>query len=86
MCPAFADSVDPDRLASEEDNWSGTALFVIQCVLVSKFISKVWIKWSSWLGLWRWAWRLGLFGVAGVDTLQSLYRNAGRVQSINSVS
>ena len=28
--PAFANSVDPDQLASEEANWSGSALFVIQ--------------------------------------------------------
>ena len=32
MCPAFANSVDPDQLASEEANWSGSALFVIQYV------------------------------------------------------
>ena len=30
MCPAFANSVDPDQLASEEANWSGSALFVIK--------------------------------------------------------
>ena len=30
--PAFANSVDPDQLASEEANWSGSALFVIQYV------------------------------------------------------
>ena len=29
--PAFANSVDPDQLASEA-NWSGSALFVIQYV------------------------------------------------------
>ena len=28
--PVFANSVDPDQLASEEANWSGSALFVIQ--------------------------------------------------------
>ena len=27
--PAFANSVDPDQLASEEANWSGSALFAI---------------------------------------------------------
>ena len=32
MCPAFANSVDPDQLASSEANWSGSALFVIQYV------------------------------------------------------
>ena len=30
--PAFANSVDPDQLASEEANWSGSALFAIQYV------------------------------------------------------
>ena len=30
ICPAFANSVDPDQLASEEANWSGSALFAIQ--------------------------------------------------------
>ena len=30
MYPAFANSVDPDQLASEEANWSGSALFVIK--------------------------------------------------------
>ena len=28
--PAFANSVDPDQLASVEANWSGSALFAIQ--------------------------------------------------------
>ena len=28
----FASSVDPEQLASEEANWSGSALFVIQYV------------------------------------------------------
>ena len=31
-CPVFANSVDPDQLASEEANWSGSALFVIPYV------------------------------------------------------
>ena len=30
--PKIANSVDPDELASEEDNWTGSALFVIQYV------------------------------------------------------
>ena len=30
--PAFANSVEPDQLASEEANWSGCALFVIKYV------------------------------------------------------
>ena len=32
MNPVFADSVDPDHLASEEANWSGSALFAIKYV------------------------------------------------------
>ena len=31
--PAFANSVDPDQIASEEANWSGSALFAIKCVI-----------------------------------------------------
>ena len=30
--PAFANSVDPDQLASEEANWSGSSLFAIKYV------------------------------------------------------
>ena len=30
--PVIANSVDPDQLASEEANWSGSALFVIKYV------------------------------------------------------
>ena len=29
-CPVLANSVDPDQLASEEANWSGSALFATQ--------------------------------------------------------
>ena len=28
--PVFANNVDPDQLASEETNWSGSALFAIK--------------------------------------------------------
>ena len=31
-CPVLGNSVDPDQLASEEANWSGSALFVIKYV------------------------------------------------------
>ena len=33
-CPVLANSVDPDHLASEEADWSGSALFVIKYVNV----------------------------------------------------
>ena len=31
-CPVLANSVDPDQVASEEANWSGSALFAIKYV------------------------------------------------------
>ena len=31
-CPVLAKSVDPDQLASEEADWSGSAMFVIKYV------------------------------------------------------
>ena len=31
-CPVLANSVDPDQLASEEANWSRSALFAIKYV------------------------------------------------------
>ena len=40
-CPVFANSVDPDQLASEEANWSGSALFVIKYM---NFSQKIQIK------------------------------------------
>ena len=40
-CPVLANSVDPDQLASEEANWSGSALFVIKYL---NFYQKTRIK------------------------------------------
>ena len=34
-CPVLANSADPDQLASEEANWSGSALFVIKYMYVN---------------------------------------------------
>ena len=31
-CPVLTNSVEPDQLASEEANWSGSALFAIKYV------------------------------------------------------
>ena len=31
-CPVLANSVDPDQFASEEANWFGSALFIIEYV------------------------------------------------------
>ena len=45
--PAFANSVDPDQLASEEANWSGSALFAI------KYVNLYQQPWSSDLTGWK---------------------------------
>ena len=44
--PVFANSVDPNQLASEEANWSGSKLFAIKFV---KFIATIRIKQADWL-------------------------------------
>ena len=49
---AFANSVDPDQLASEEANWSGSALFAIHYVnLYQQSGSRNLIGWPSELGV-----------------------------------
>ena len=51
ICPAFANSVDPDQLASEA-NWSGFALFVIQYVnLHEQTGSSYMIGWKLEVGV-----------------------------------
>ena len=61
-CPVLANSVDPDQLASEEANWSGSALFVI------KYVNFYQIPGSSNLaGNEKWAWHLDLFSKARVN-------------------
>ena len=57
MCPSFANSVDPDQLASEEANWSVSALFVIKYVN----LYQTWIKQSDWLKI------RNLFSMASVN-------------------
>ena len=44
---AFANSVDPNQLASEEANWSGSALFAI------KYVNLYLQPWSSNLNGWK---------------------------------
>ena len=57
-CPGLANSVDPDQLASEEANWSGSALFVIKYVdFYQKPGSSNLIGWKLEVGV---AWQ-GLF-------------------------
>ena len=51
-CPVLANSVDPDQLASEETNWSGSALFVIKYVnFYQKPGSSNLIGWKLEVGL-----------------------------------
>ena len=45
--PAFANSEDPDQLASSEANWSGSALFAI------KYVNLYQQPWSSNLIGWK---------------------------------
>ena len=52
MYPAFANSVDPDQLASEEANSFGSALFIIKYVnLYQKPISRKLIGWKLEVGV-----------------------------------
>ena len=43
--PTFENSVDPDQLASEEANWSGSALFVIENVnlFINNLDQVIWL-------------------------------------------
>ena len=50
--PCFANNVDPDQLASEEANWSGSALFVIQYVnLYQQSVLSNLIGWKLEVGM-----------------------------------
>ena len=50
--PVLTNSVDPDRLASEEDNWSGSAVFVIKYVtFYQKHGSSNLIGWKLEVGV-----------------------------------
>ena len=44
--PNFANSVDPDQMASEEAIWSGSTLFVIQFVNLNENI--IWCNLIGW--------------------------------------
>ena len=51
-CPVLANSVDPNQLASEEANWSGSALFVIKYVnFYQKPVSRNLIGWKLEVGM-----------------------------------
>ena len=50
--PDFANSVEPDQLASVEANWSGSALFAIKCVnLYQQSGSSNLIGWKLEMGV-----------------------------------
>ena len=48
MYPVFTNSVDPDQLASEEANWSGSALFAIKYVNMYKKLDQVMWLAENW--------------------------------------
>ena len=51
-CSILANSVDPDQLASEEANWSGSALFVIKYLnLYEQLESSNLIGWKLEVGM-----------------------------------
>ena len=51
-CPVLTNSVDPDQWASEEANWSGSALFVIKYVnFYQNLRSNNLIGWKLEVGL-----------------------------------
>ena len=50
-CPVLANSVDPDQLASEEANWSGSALFVIKMRISIKNLKSNLIGWKLEVGV-----------------------------------
>ena len=51
ICPAIANNVDPDQLASEEANWSGSALFAIKYMnFYQQFGSSNLIGWKLEVG------------------------------------
>ena len=55
--PVLANSVDPDQLAFEEANWSGSALFVIKYVnFYQKLGSSNLIGWKLEVGIIYSAW------------------------------
>ena len=54
ICPAFANCVDPDQLASEEANWSGPTLFVIKYVTLFQqpgssiiWLAEIYLAWHG---------------------------------------
>ena len=62
-CPVLANSVDPDQLASEEANWSGSALLVIKYVnFYQKLGSSNLIGWKLEVGIWIYSAWEGLMG------------------------
>ena len=64
-CPVLANSVDPDQLASEEANWSGSALFVIKYVnFYQKPRSSNLIGWKLEVGV------ASLFSMTRVNTVR----------------
>ena len=50
-CPVLANSVDPDQLASEEANWSGSALSLNMWISIKRPGSSYLIGWKLEVGM-----------------------------------
>ena len=68
--PAFANSVYSDQLASEEANWSGSALFA------NKYMNLYQQSGSNNLTGWnlKWAWHHNLFSITRIKILVYLFQ------------
>ena len=62
--PTFANSVDPDQMASEEAIWSGSTLFVIQFVNLNENI--IWYIWLA--DSQKWVWLIKLFSKIRINS------------------
>ena len=70
-CPIFANSVDPDQLASEEANWSGIALFAI------KYVNLYQQSGSSYLIGWKLEMGVALNYSAGIHAVSCGQKSVG---------
>ena len=62
--PCLSKHVDPDQLASEEANWSGSALFVIY--YINNLDQGIWLADNE-----NWAWHLNIFSMIRVKLQQT---------------
>ena len=77
--PCPANCVDPDQLASEEANWSGSTLFFFFFFFFFFFSFSIWLFINNLDQVIRlaenqkWLWHLNLFSMTGVRTFRKCY-------------